>query len=181
MLASTPGLQVTPQVLLQFIAMQTTMEPRQSPDDSPPPDADQDERGRSEDRDEDGINSRSSSRDSTATYYRSSSRGPQTPQDSVFDSGRRQRTTPLKNNAPPSTWSRRPPPRRRKSDAGHSRASSDSEVRSMSLIARTATATCRSLSNRILSRRARTTWNIVRRIVMPYKYWREHCKALYPS
>ncbi|TFK92674.1 hypothetical protein K466DRAFT_623659 [Polyporus arcularius HHB13444] len=131
LLASTPGLQVTPQVLLQFIAMQTTMEPRHSPDDSPPPDAspdaDQDERGRSEDRDEDGINSRSSSRDSTATYYRSSSRGPQTPQDSVFDSGRRQRTTPLKNNAPPSTWSRRPPPRRRKSDAGHSRASSDSE------------------------------------------------------
>ncbi|RPD60129.1 hypothetical protein L227DRAFT_107788 [Lentinus tigrinus ALCF2SS1-6] len=131
LLASNPGIQVTPQVLIQFIAMQTTMSPRHSPEGSPPPssaaEADYDERGRSEDRDYDGMNSRSSSMDSTATYYRSSSRGPQTPRDSVFDSGRRQRTTPLNTRAAPSSWSRRPPPSRRKSDAGHSRALSDSE------------------------------------------------------
>lgn len=137
LLASNPGIQVTPQVLIQFIAMQTTVSPRHSPDDSPPQSstaADFSDRGRSEDRDYDGMNSRSSSRDSTATYYRSSSRGPsgpKTPRDSVFDSGRRQRTTPLNNgqNIAPSSWSRRPPPSRRKSDAGHSRALSDSEVR----------------------------------------------------
>ena len=71
---------------------------------------------------------------STATYYRSSSRGPpQTPRDSVFDSGRRQRTTPLGNKNAPSSWSRRPPPSRRKSDAGHNRALSDSEVRPICL------------------------------------------------
>ena len=138
LLASNPGVQVTPQVLIQFIAMQTTMSPRHSPEGSPPPsstaEADSDDRGRSEDRDYDGMNSRSSSVDSTATYYRSSSRGPpQTPRDSVFDSGRRQRTTPLGNKNAPSSWSRRPPPSRRKSDAGHNRASSDSEVRPICL------------------------------------------------
>ena len=131
LIASNPGLQVTPQVLIQFIAMQTTVSPHHSPDDSPPQSstaADFDERGRSEDRDYDGMNSRSSSRDSTATYYRSSSRGPPPPPKTPFDSGRRQRTTPLNNNIAPSSWSRRPPPSRRKSDAGHSRALSDSEV-----------------------------------------------------
>ena len=138
LLASNPGVQVTPQVLIQFIAMQTTMSPRHSPEGSPPPsstaEADSDDRGRSEDRDYDGMNSRSSSVDSTATYYRSSSRGPpQTPRDSVFDSGRRQRTTPLGNKNAPSSWSRRPPPSRRKSDAGHNRALSDSEVRPICL------------------------------------------------
>ncbi|KAI0707312.1 hypothetical protein C8Q76DRAFT_629087 [Earliella scabrosa] len=130
LIASNPGLQVTPQVLIQFIAMQTTVSPHHSPDDSPPQSttaADFDERGRSEDRDYDGMNSRSSSRDSTATYYRSSSRGPPPPPKTPFDSGRRQRTTPLNNNTAPSSWSRRPPPSRRKSDAGHSRALSDSE------------------------------------------------------
>ncbi|TBU62721.1 hypothetical protein BD310DRAFT_974124 [Dichomitus squalens] len=134
-ISSNPGLQVTPQVLLQFIALQTTMNSSHSPEDSPSPSAsgdseDFDDRGRSEERDYDGYNSRSSSRDSTATYYRSSSRGPggpTTPRESVFDSGRRQRTTPLNNNTAPSSWTRRPPPSRRKSDAGHSRALSDSE------------------------------------------------------
>ena len=134
LISSNPGLQVTPQVLIQFIAMQTTMGSPHSPEGSPSPNAsaesdDLDDRGRSEERDYDGYNSRSSSRDSTATYYRSSSRGPTTPRESVFDSGRRQRTTPLNTNTAPSSWTRRPPPSRRKSDAGHSRALSDSEVR----------------------------------------------------
>ncbi|CDO68952.1 hypothetical protein BN946_scf185000.g95 [Trametes cinnabarina] len=128
LIASNPGLQVTPQVLLQFIAMQTTLSPRHSPEGSPSPDASTfADRGRSEDRDYDNMNSRSSSRDSQGTYYRGSSRGPpQTPRESPFESSRRQRTTPL-NQAAPSSWSRRPPPSRRKSDAGHSRALSDSE------------------------------------------------------
>ena len=138
LIATNPGLQVTPQVLLQFIAMQTTMNQPQhsSPDNSPPPgadDAEEERRGRQEERDDDdGMNSRSSSRDSTATYHhRSSSRGPVTPRDSVFDTGKRQRTTPLtkKTATAPSSWARRPPPSRRKSDGGHSRALSDSEVR----------------------------------------------------
>ncbi len=138
LISSNPGLQVTPQVLIQFIAMQTTTGDNQSPDPSPPPQSSPDEfdyRGRMEERDYDGYNSRSSSRDSTATYHRSSSRGPPaTPRESVFDSGRRQRTTPLNNNAP-SSWTRRPPPSRRKSDAGqgHNRALSDSEVRTFIL------------------------------------------------
>ncbi|KAI0671802.1 hypothetical protein C8Q78DRAFT_1189665 [Trametes maxima] len=133
LIASSPGLQVTPQVLLQFIAMQTTLSPRHSPEGSPPPNmtafAD---RGRSEERDYDGNYSRSSSRDSVGTAYgRASSRGPplppKTPRESPFDTSRRQRTTPLNTNAP-SSWSRRPPPSRRKSDASqHSRALSDSE------------------------------------------------------
>ncbi|KAI8969509.1 hypothetical protein BD414DRAFT_525819, partial [Trametes punicea] len=131
LIASNPGLQVTPQVLLQFIAMQTTISPRHSPQGSPPPDANSfADRGRSEERDYDDMHSRSSSRDSEGTYYRSSSRapsvGPKTPRESPFESSRRQRTTPLNTNAP-SSWSRRPPPSRRKSDAGHNRALSDSE------------------------------------------------------
>ncbi|KAH9945143.1 uncharacterized protein BXZ73DRAFT_38211 [Epithele typhae] len=137
-LSSTPGLQVTPQILLQFIATKTgdsgAFTSSSSSNDSPSEsalDTDEDERGRQEERDHEGMNSRSSSRDSTATYYRSSSRGPKTPRDSVFETGRRQRTTPLgKKETAPSSWSRRPaPPSRRKSDAsqGHGRAMSDSE------------------------------------------------------
>ncbi|KAI0359798.1 hypothetical protein OH77DRAFT_1419125 [Trametes cingulata] len=130
LIASNPGLQVTPQVLLQFIAMQTTLSPRNSPQESPPSNQNAfADRGRSEERDYDGMNSRSSSRDSVGTYYRPSSRNstvPSTPRESPFDTGRRQRTTPLGPNAP-SSWTRRPPPSRRKSDAGHSRALSDSE------------------------------------------------------
>ena len=133
LISSNPGLQVTPQVLIQFIAMQTTVSSRHG-DGSPDADEEAVEfelRGRQEERDDDGWNSRSSSRDSTATYQRSSSRGPTTPRDSVFDTGRRQRTTPLnkKTVTAPSSWTRRPPPSRRKSDGGHSRALSDSEVR----------------------------------------------------
>lgn len=138
-LASNPGLAVTPQVLLQFIAMRTTSSPRYSPEGYPPmTDHDFDQRGRSEERDYDEGHSRSSSRDSTGTsVYRPPSRGssgePKTPisRESPFDASRRQRSTPLGNTAP-SSWSRRPPPSRRKSDAGsRSRASSDSEVNNM--------------------------------------------------
>ncbi|EED78026.1 predicted protein [Postia placenta Mad-698-R] len=133
LIESNPGLAVTPQVLLQFIAMRTTLSPHQSPEGSPPPDNfDLDHRGRSEERDWDEDHSRSSSRDSTGTsVWRPSSRGPPVPpktptnHDSPFDTSRRQRSTPL-SNAAPSSWSRRPPPSRRKSTS-RSRASSDSE------------------------------------------------------
>ncbi|OBZ66290.1 hypothetical protein A0H81_13780 [Grifola frondosa] len=127
LIESNPGLAVTPQVLLQFIAMRTTFSPHDSPQDSPPPeDVDMYDRGRTEDREYEG-HSRSSSRDSVGTYYRSSSRGPPVPPKTPFDSSRRQRSTPLANNSAPSSWTRRPPPSRRKSDAGQNRSSSDSE------------------------------------------------------
>ena len=141
LIESNPGLAVTPQVLLQFIAMRTN----HSPDDSPPnEEIDFPERGRSEERDYDydGPYSRSSSQDSNGTsVWRSSSRPnsrppsrgpvPKTPtsRESPFDASRRQRSTPLANAAP-SSWTRRPPPSRRRSDASqHGRALSDSEVR----------------------------------------------------
>ncbi|KAF9492296.1 hypothetical protein BDN71DRAFT_1396851 [Pleurotus eryngii] len=58
------------------------------------------------------------------------SRGPpQTPLSgkgpSVFETSRRQRSTPLDSQGPPSSWAKRPPPSRRKSDAG-SRSDSES-------------------------------------------------------
>lgn len=138
LIETNPGLNVTPQLLLQFIAMRTTISPHHSPGDSPPYNAnDLDERGRPDDRDEDHPGySRSSSRDSTGTsVYRSSSRGPSVPsktpaaRESPFDAARRQRSAPLVKDAAPSSWTRRPPPSRRRSDAGqHNRALSDSEV-----------------------------------------------------
>jgi hypothetical protein len=132
LLESNPGLEVTPQVLLQFIAQRT----HGSPDGSPLPD--DDERGRQDDRDAYPGSSRSSSRDSAHTAYRGSgrppSRGPSVPQtpthaNSPFDSSRRQRSTPLARAAP-SSWARRPmPPTRRLSDASSSGPmASDSEV-----------------------------------------------------
>ncbi|TFY52017.1 hypothetical protein EVJ58_g10247 [Rhodofomes roseus] len=81
---SNPGLAVTPQVLLQFIAMRTN----HSPEEDSPPHEDYDydfpERGRSEDRDYDDPYSRSSSRDSNGTSVwrpgsRPSSRPPSLP------------------------------------------------------------------------------------------------------
>lgn len=138
-LASNDGIEATPKVLVEFIALRTTtndaaaaaeeafvatsISDEGSDNDSP------DDRGR-------GYynqHSRSSSTDSIGTSVyrpmsRPSSRGPPaTPsgKDSVFDTSKRQRSTPL---AAPSSWAKRPPPaHRRKSDAG--RASSDSEVR----------------------------------------------------
>ncbi|OCH85171.1 hypothetical protein OBBRIDRAFT_860400 [Obba rivulosa] len=140
LIASNPGLAVTPQVLLQFIAMRTSVGPHYTPEGSPAQDNEKEqERGRSEDPDNSyEFESRSSSRDSErSAVFRPPSRpasrlGPVTPntptaRDSPFDATRRQRSTPL-GNAAPSSWTRRPPPSRRKSDAGqHSRELSDSE------------------------------------------------------
>ncbi|KAF5374495.1 hypothetical protein D9615_009115 [Tricholomella constricta] len=131
---ANPGLEVTPTILIGFIAEKTKHSPPRSPttdEDSYFPG-----RGRSNDRD-DGYQ-RSSSSDSNGTSgfnssgSRRSSRGPpQTPTSakSPFDSERRQRSTPLTNNAP-SSWAKRPAPaHRRKSDAG---SRSDSESFSVS-------------------------------------------------
>ena len=121
LLRSNHGLEVTPAILVQFVAEKT----KQSPPRSPNADAEMVSpgRGRTDDRDDDHL--RSSSSDS-----RSSTGPPQTPSasstKSVFDTERRQRSTPLSNNAP-SSWNKRPAPaHRRKSDAG---SRSDSEVR----------------------------------------------------
>lgn len=142
---SNPGLQPTPKLILNFIQSKATS-PRHSPKHSPPPTfSDLHDRGREEQRPQAPYpsHSRSSSVGSAGTSVyrppsRPPSRGPPVPPktpsapESPFD--RRQRTTPLQNTAAPSSWSRRPPPSRRKSDAGsHSRALSDSEVRSVSL------------------------------------------------
>lgn len=141
LLASNPGVEVTPQTLLQFIAARTKHSPRESPHSSPN-DSDQslpDNRGRTEQRHEEGA-SRSSSNESAGTSYsrptgsRRPSRGPpQTPKGpSPFDASKRQRSIPLGNNAP-SSWTKPPAPsHRRRSDAGiHGRSSSDSEVRKL--------------------------------------------------
>ena len=132
LLHANPGIEVTPVVLLQFIAQKTAGSP------SPPHTPDEDhtmqlpDRGRSDDRHA-MTHSRSSSNESNNAYHRGSnssrppSRGPpQTPTSgkSPFDAAARQRTTPLVP-APPSSWSGRPRPHRRKSDAGNQ---SDSEV-----------------------------------------------------
>ncbi|TFK69932.1 hypothetical protein BDN72DRAFT_767273 [Pluteus cervinus] len=133
LLASNPGLEVTPQILLGFVAGRTKHTPPRSP--APESDLDLPGRGRSEDRTE-FTHSRSSSGDSsgTSSYPMSQSRRsslgpPHTPGTSSkgpspFDTERRQRSTPL-NNAAPSSWSKRPvAAHRRKSDAG-SRSDSD--------------------------------------------------------
>lgn len=141
-LASNDGIEATPKVLVEFIALRTTttettaeeafvaasVSDEGSDNESP------DDRGRVEDRGYYNQNSRSSSTDSIGTSVyrpmsRPASRGPPTTpngnSDSVFDTSKRQRSTPL---AAPSSWAKRPPPaHRRKSDAG--RNSSDSEVR----------------------------------------------------
>lgn len=136
LLKSNPGLEVTPQILLGFVAEKTK---KQAPPRSPLLDDDLDlsaSRGRSGDRDPHFSNRSYSSDDSTGNSSHINSRrsslgprGPQTPQTlnkstSVFDTERRQRSTPL--TAPSSWGNRRPAPkRRRKSDAGNP---SDSEV-----------------------------------------------------
>ncbi|KAJ6544957.1 hypothetical protein DFH09DRAFT_1249157 [Mycena vulgaris] len=106
LIASNPGMQVTPQVAIAFIAEKT----KHSPPQSPPMDEEELPRGREDERDD-----------------RPPSRGaPQTPKSaaSPFDTSRRQRSTPL-GVAAPSSWAKRPPHHRRKSDAG---SRSDSEV-----------------------------------------------------
>ncbi|KAJ6512627.1 hypothetical protein C8R45DRAFT_890387 [Mycena sanguinolenta] len=115
LIASNPGIQVTPQVAIAFVAEKTKHSPPQSDEEQP--------RGREEERGEYQSNSRSSSSDSVGThrnYSRPPSRGPQTPRSaaSPFDTSRRQRSTPLGGVAAPSSWAKRPPHHRRKSDAG---------------------------------------------------------------
>ncbi|KAJ6620038.1 hypothetical protein B0H10DRAFT_1876306 [Mycena sp. CBHHK59/15] len=132
LIASNPGMQVTPQVAIAFIAEKT----KHSPPQSPPMDEEELPRGREEDRGEYDSHSRSSSTDSISTSVhrngsRPPSRGPpQTPRSaaSPFDASRRQRSTPLGVVAP-SSWAKRPPQHRRKSDAG---SRSDSEQPSAS-------------------------------------------------
>ncbi|KAJ6561752.1 hypothetical protein B0H19DRAFT_944035, partial [Mycena capillaripes] len=126
LIAANPGMQVTPQVAIGFIAEKT----KHSPPQSPPMEEEELPRGREEERGEDDSNSRSSSSDSVGTHRNHSrppSRGaPQTPKSasSPFDTSRRQRSTPLGGVAAPSSWAKRPPHHRRKSDAG---SRSDSE------------------------------------------------------
>ncbi|KZV67327.1 hypothetical protein PENSPDRAFT_688229 [Peniophora sp. CONT] len=104
---STPGLEVTPEMLLQVVAQRSAGSPEQSPAGEQP-------RGR-EDQREAGRHSRSSSAGSDGTYYHGSrppSRGPPVPP-SPFDAQKRQRSQPL---AAPSSWAKRPvAPARRKS------------------------------------------------------------------
>ncbi|KAJ7234179.1 hypothetical protein B0H12DRAFT_1191782 [Mycena haematopus] len=116
LIASNPGIEVTPQVAIAFVAEKTKHTPPNSDEELP--------RGREEERGEYNSNSRSSSSDSVGThrnYSRPPSRGaPQTPTSaaSPFDTSRRQRSTPLGGVAAPSSWAKRPPHHRRKSDAG---------------------------------------------------------------
>lgn len=128
LLAQNPGLEVTPQILLGFIAEKTKSTNS----------AHDEERGREEYRRDAGFeHSRSLSSDSDGTSYypgtrsRPPSRGPMTPSTkSPLDSERRQRSTPL-STGPPSSWTKRPTPAgRRKSDAG---SRSDGEVSCMCL------------------------------------------------
>ena len=120
LLKNNPGLEVTPQIILNFIEEKTKIHPPRSP-------------GNSDDDTALKGHSRSSSIDSNDVFHldpniRPPSRGPQTPAPikSPLDSQRRQRSTPL---AAPSSWStKRPIPARRKSDAG---SRSDSDVCSL--------------------------------------------------
>lgn len=152
LLATNPGIEVTPQVLLQFIAEKTKHSPRespgknqhnrrqlseQSPEDSPQEDEDEEggdatlqgNRGRKPFA-RGTSSSRSSSRSSAGTS-RLPSRPPSVPPktpvsapSSAFDTSRRQRSTPLSVTAP-SSWTKRPTPAsRRKSVDGGSRSSS---------------------------------------------------------
>ena len=117
LLKNNPGLEVTPQIILNFIEEKTKIHPPLCPGNS------------DDDTAAHKGHSRSSSIESNDVFHpdssnRPPSRGPQTPAPikSPLDSQRRQRSTPL---AAPSSWStKRPIPSRRKSDAG-SRSDSD--------------------------------------------------------
>lgn len=141
-IAANPQIEVTPDVLMNFIVQLAGMTPSPPPkDDSSPADGHDTtpQRGRDTERTEYEYynRSRSSSRDSIGTSVyrpqsRASSKGPAVPpktpvKDSPFDTSKRQRSQPLQGA--PSSWTRRPPPSRRRSDAGmQGRASSDTEV-----------------------------------------------------
>ena len=131
----SPGLEATTKVLVEFIAFRTASgdkAPESALSSDEGSESDSPHRGRRR-----GVEyqatSRSSSSDSIGTsVYRPPSTGPPLPpktpnlRDSVFDTSKRQRSTPLVNNAP-SSWTKRPAPAsRRKSDVG--RGGSDSEV-----------------------------------------------------
>ena len=140
---ASPGVEATPDTILQLVAMRTSSGQQLSPEDLANPD--DGNRGRADERDDRGRHSRSSSNGTTGKYHRPApnsrppsrppSRGgdglPRTPgaKDSPFDAQKRQRSTPLAPVAP-SSWTRRPAaPGRRKSDASnHGRPVSDSEV-----------------------------------------------------
>jgi hypothetical protein len=140
---ASPDVETTPDTILQLVAMRTTSGQQTHEDHLP--NADDWNRGRTDERDDHGRHSRSSSNGSTGGYYqptpgsrpssRPPSRGvggvPRTPgaKESPFDAQKRQRSTPLAPVAP-SSWTRRPAaPGRRKSDASnHGPPMSDSEV-----------------------------------------------------
>ncbi|KAF7332770.1 hypothetical protein MKEN_00160700 [Mycena kentingensis (nom. inval.)] len=113
LLETNPGLEVTPQLALGFIAQRTKSSPPATPGVS-----DEGMRGRQEERQTSPSQSRSSSNDSTGTS-RNHSRPPSRGMPSPFDASRRQRSTPLGvgGNAP-SSWTKRPPHHRRKSETG---------------------------------------------------------------
>ena len=120
LLKNNPGLEVTPQIILNFIEERTKIHLSRIAGNS------DDDTAAHKDH------SRSSSIESNDVFHldsniRPPSRGPQTPViKSPLDSQRRQRSTPL---AAPSSWStKRPIPSRRKSDAG---SRSDSDVCSL--------------------------------------------------
>jgi hypothetical protein len=141
---ASPGVEATPDTILQLVAMRTSSG-QQLDTEEDLPNADDWNRGRTDERDHHGGHSRSSSNSSTGGNYhptpgsrpssRPPSRGmggmPRTPgaKESPFDAQKRQRSTPLAPVAP-SSWTRRPAaPGRRKSDASnHGRPVSDSEV-----------------------------------------------------
>ncbi|KIJ13485.1 hypothetical protein PAXINDRAFT_117256, partial [Paxillus involutus ATCC 200175] len=160
LLASNPGIEVTPQVLLQFIAERTKHSPRespgnnqqsqqqlphhsnQSPDDSSQEEDDGEDATLTSDRGRNPFtrgtaSSRSSSRGSVGTSKvpsRPPSVPPKTPvsapPSSAFDTSRRQRSTPLGANAP-SSWAKRPAPAsRRKSVDGGSSSRGSSDTES---------------------------------------------------
>ncbi|KAI9511906.1 hypothetical protein F5148DRAFT_181687 [Russula earlei] len=140
---ASPGVEATPDTILQLVAMRTCSG-QQIHSEGHPVSTEDWIRGRADERNLYGGHSRSSSNSSTGEHHRharssrSSSRPPsraaggipRTPgaKDSPFDAQKRQRSTPLGPVAP-SSWTRRPAaPGRRKSDASnHGRPMSDSE------------------------------------------------------
>ena len=156
LLATNQGIEVTPQVLLQFIAERTRHSPRESPGKdtnacAPQPSLLDSSQNLPVAEDDDVTlhsnrgqalfaggtpSSHSSSRSSGDTSYLPSPPprvlAPKTPINappSVFDTTQRKRMTPLSGTAP-SSWARRAAPasRRESVDGGSNRALSDTEV-----------------------------------------------------
>ena len=130
LIVDNPGLEVTPSILLQFIAEKTRHSPSPSPDqqddqEQPQPVSDEESwRGRDQERQSyDDSRHRSPSNESNNSGSRSPSRGALGR--SPFDMERRQRSTPLNNTPSKWTGAKRPAPasRRRSFDG-----SVDSEV-----------------------------------------------------